>query len=152
MAGRLCSQPRRYMPSNPTHQPLVCKVAVLDDDQDAAASIAAILTQQGLDAAPFTTSESLEAATRHEQFAAFVLDWLLGDTTAATLIVKLRADPALAKAPIFLLSGNLALGGVPSDPDLAAAIRQYQLAYRPKPYSSIRLARDIVQALEQPDP
>jgi FixJ family two-component response regulator len=125
------------------------KVAVLDDDEDAASSIADILSQQGFDALAFSTAESLEAAAALDQFAAFVLDWLLGDTTAATLIVKLRAVPSLANAPIFLLSGNLAVGGVPSDPDLAAAILQYRLEYRSKPYSSVRLARDLTKAMKE---
>jgi DNA-binding NtrC family response regulator len=125
------------------------KVAVLDDDEDAASSIADILSQQGFDALAFSTAESLEAAAAQDQFAAFVLDWLLGDTTAATLIVKLRAVPSLANAPIFLLSGNLAVGGVPSDPDLAAAILQYRLEYRSKPYSSVRLARDLTKAMKE---
>lgn len=138
------------MDQNPPELPVLLKVAVLDDDHDVAASVAAILTKQGLDASAFTSCDGLEAAVRTEIFAAFVLDWFLGDGTAAALIVRLRSDRTLAKAPIFLLSGNLSVGGVPTDPHLAAVIRRYQLRYRAKPYSSVRLAKDLSQALRQP--
>jgi len=44
--------------------------------------------------------------------------------------------------------GNLALGGVPTDPELAAAIARHRLFYRAKPYSARQLARDIHTACE----
>lgn len=123
------------------------KVAVLDDDEDVVASIVAVLKQKGVEAAPFTSAESLEAATCQQTFSAFVLDWLLDDTTAGSLISKLRANPDMSAAPIFVLSGNLAVGGVPSDVELATAIRVYRLEYRAKPYSTVRLAKDLIAAL-----
>jgi DNA-binding NtrC family response regulator len=126
------------------------KVAVLDDDQDAAASIAELLVRQGLNATAFTSTQGLVAATQSETFAAFVLDWLVGDTTAASLIAQLRAKPALVNAPMFLLSGNLSVGGVPSDPELAQAIRLHRLHYRVKPCSAIVLARELLNALGKP--
>lgn len=125
------------------------KVAVLDDDPDAVASIAAILNQRGLLAVSFTSAEEVARCAPNEGFSAYVLDWLLGDSTAASLIATLRSNPESAQAPIFLLSGNLAVGGVPSDPDLAAAIRQYRLEYRAKPYSMMKLAQDLLSALKR---
>lgn len=123
------------------------KVAVLDDDPDAVASITAILNQRGLLAASFTGAEELARAFERERFSAYVLDWLLGDSTAESLIATLRSSSAAGEVPIFLLSGNLAVGGVPSDPELAAAIRQYRLEYRAKPYSMMKLAQDLLSAL-----
>jgi DNA-binding response OmpR family regulator len=125
------------------------KVAVLDDDENVVASITEALNEKGIDASPFVSAESLEAAALQVAFAAFVLDWLLDDTTAATLISKLRASPAHAQAPIFVLSGNLAVGGVPSDLELATAIREYRLEYRAKPFSTVRLAQDLITAIHR---
>jgi len=125
------------------------KVAVLDDDPDAVASIAAILNQRGLLAVSFTSAEEVARCAQQERFSAYVLDWLLGNSTAVSLIATLRSKPESAEVPIFLLSGNLAVGGVPSDPDLAAAIQQYRLEYRAKPYSMMKLAQDLSNALKR---
>ena len=125
----------------------VLRVAVLDDDRDAVASVTAILNQRGFRASAFTDAGQLEDAASTGQFVAFVLDWFLGSATAAPLIARLRARQASSRAPIFLLSGNLAVGGVPSDPGLASAIDQYGLQYRAKPYSSVKLAVDLRQSL-----
>jgi DNA-binding response OmpR family regulator len=124
------------------------KVAVLDDDQDAASSVADLLSTQGLSAYAFTTAGSLVSAAKVESFSAFVVDWLLGDSNATGLIEELRGNPALADVPFFLLSGNLAVSGVPSDLELAQVIRLHNLHYRVKPYSLIALARELLEALD----
>ena len=130
------------MNSSPT-----AAVAVLDDDDDVASSLAGLLTAHGLPAVAYQSVNGLSAAIAQREFAAFVLDWFLGDTTASDLIVRLRSDLRLARAPIFLLSGNLAVGGVPQDPELIAAIRRHRLHFRAKPYSPARLAQDLVLEL-----
>ena len=124
------------------------RVAVLDDDEDVVAAIATVLRIQGLQAQEFTGLAELEAATRATRFDAYVLDWLLGDVTALEIVRILRADSVNENVPIFLLSGNLAVGGVPTDPELAAAIARHRLFYRAKPYSARQLARDIHTACE----
>ena len=53
----------------------------------------------------------------------------------------------VALTPIFLLSGNLAVGGVPSDVALSQAIERHQLFYRAKPYSMVKLAKDLHHCL-----
>jgi DNA-binding NtrC family response regulator len=118
-------------------------VAVLDDDADLTASLAAILRRMNLQAFEFTDAAALAAASRACAFDAYVLDWLLDDVTAITLIQDLRSQESSARAPIFLLSGNLAVGGVPSDAALFEAIERHQLFYRAKPYSAVRLAKDL---------
>jgi len=122
------------------------RVAVLDDDADVVAAIGEVLRLQGLEVQEFTEQAELSLVIRETFFDAYVLDWLLGDVTALDIVVQLRADPASASIPIFLLSGNLALGGVPTDPVLAAAIAEHRLFYRAKPFSTRQLARDICAA------
>jgi CheY-like chemotaxis protein len=124
------------------------RVAVLDDDEDVVDSIATVLRMQGLEAQEFTGQAELMAALRETHFDAYVLDWLLGDVTALDIVIRLRTDLADDSIPIFLLSGNLALGGIPTDPVLAAAIAEHRLFYRAKPYSTRKLARDIQVAYE----
>ena len=125
------------------------QVAVLDDDEDVVAAIATVLRMQGLEVREFNAHDELEAAIAAERFDAYVLDWLLGDITALNIVTHLRAEPLNANVPIFLLSGNLALGGVPTDPVLASAIKEHRLFYRAKPYSTRQLARDIQTAIKR---
>lgn len=128
------------------------RVAVLDDDEDVVASIAVVLRRQGISVEEFTSAAELGDAARDRGFDAYVLDWLLGDATALDLIAILRADQLARAAPIFLLSGNLAVGGVPSDAALACAIERHGLFYRAKPYSTLKLASDLHVALDGGSP
>lgn len=126
-------------------------VAVLDDDADVTASIAAMLRRMNLQAFEFTDAGVLAAEARKRAFDAYVLDWLVDDVPAIALIEDLRGRPSSAHTPIFLLSGNLAVGGVPSDPDLLDAIERHQLLYRAKPYSIVKLAKDLHESLNGGD-
>jgi DNA-binding response OmpR family regulator len=123
------------------------RVAALDDDPAAVASVAAILNQSGFEVFAFTDALQLETASGAAPFAAYVLDWYLGNTTAAALIEGLRQRPSSAHVPIFLLSGNLAIGGVPTDQALAQAIERHRVEFRAKPYSGVKLAADLRLAL-----
>jgi len=123
------------------------RVAALDDDPAAVASIMAILNQSGFEVYAFTDPGQLEDASGAAPFAAFVLDWYLGNTTAAALIAGLRERPVSAHVPIFVLSGNLAIGGVPTDETLARTIVRHRVHYRAKPYSGVKLAADLRLAL-----
>jgi DNA-binding NtrC family response regulator len=128
----------------------VYRVAVLDDDCDLATAVAAVLSKNSLHARAFNTAESLLEACDGERFDAFVLDWLLADRTTFELIRTLRTTHRSARAPIFLLSGSLTIGEAPSDPALAQAITSYHLHCRVKPYSALRLAKDVL-AVVSPD-
>lgn len=118
-------------------------VAVLDDDWEAAASLCAGLRTQGLDAVAFSEPPTLWAGFLRTPFLAFVLDWTLETGTSAPLIACLRQHEQAAEAPIFLLSGSPAACGVPLDPDVAKAVSTYQLQFRAKPYSCIKLAAEL---------
>lgn len=122
-------------------------VAVLDDDSDVTASIAAVLRRLHLSAVEFNDPAMLAAESRRRAFDAYVLDWLMDEVTALALIEDLRGRESSARSPIFLLSGNLALGGVPSDPALLDAIARHRLIYRAKPYSTLKLAKDLHESL-----
>lgn len=134
-------------PSTESRADALPRIAALDDDPAAVASMTAILSQSGFDVVPYTDAVELEMAARATPFSAYVLDWYLGDTTAAPLIEALRRHPLSAGVPIFLLSGNLAVAGVPTDDALARIIGRYHVQYRAKPYSGVKLASDLRLAL-----
>jgi len=70
-----------------------------------------------------------------------------GNTTAAALIEGLRERPVSAHVPISVLSGNPAIGDVPTDETLARTIVRHRVHYRAKPYSGVKLAADLRLAL-----
>jgi CheY-like chemotaxis protein len=126
-------------------QPLI---AVLDDEDDAAASICQCLSLQHLRALPFTDPADLVAALRTHEVDAFVLDWSLGSSgTSGDLVEWLRANPATADAPIFILTGTMSVSGRPTDRELSAAIELHGLLFRRKPLPCVRLAQDLRAAI-----
>ena len=139
----------RFRPLMTTASLRVCRVAVVDDDYDTATATAAVLCRSGLRAAVFSTVVSLLEACNDEEFDAFVLDWQLADSTSLDLVRTLRARDQSARAPIFLLSGSLAVKGLPCDSVMAQAIKSYDLRYRLKPYSPLRLAQELLATLHQ---
>lgn len=126
------------------------RVAVLDDDVDAGEAIAARLIRRGCNSTAFVDARQLLEADRRHAFDAFVLDWLLVDTSAATAAREIRQRGQ--RRPIFVLSGNLAVNGQPTDGELVAAIDSLDLRYRGKPYSASRLADEILDALKERGP
>ena len=123
------------------------RVAVLDDEDDAAASICQCLVLQRLQAFPFTDPAELLLVIEKNTMDAFVLDWSLGDRTSCGLVQALRADPIMGSAPIFILTGTLAVGGRPVDPQLFEAIKTYRLQFRTKPLLCTKLAIDLRAAI-----
>jgi DNA-binding response OmpR family regulator len=121
-------------------------VAVLDDEVDVAASICQCLRLQGLDAIAFTDPDTLWLAAKGGRFHAFVLDWTLAHGTSEALIRSLREHPRVGSAPIFVLTATSSFGGVPADRQLARAVKQYGLHYRPKPFSCAVLGEQLRQA------
>ena len=123
------------------------RVAVLDDEADAAASICACLCRHQIEAHPFTEPGEVVAALAHAEFDAFVLDWCLADETSADLVraLRLRSKP---DAPIFILSGCMPRSGLAVDALLASAIERYRLVFRTKPISCAVLAVDLKSAIE----
>ena len=120
--------------------PAPCRVAILDDDADTAAAVAAVFGRSGLRATAFSMAEALLQACDECTFDAFVLDWMLEAGTSLAMIRRLRMRKPSARSPIFMLSGSLAMAGQLSDLALAQAIGAHDLQYRVKPYPPRRLA------------
>lgn len=125
------------------------RVAVLDDDPRVATTVTAMLVRHGFSAYSFNAPSDVLKATMERPFAAYVLDWFLGEETAQLLIAQLRAEVG-KRTPIVLLSGNLSIAGVPTDPTLASMLNLHGAIYRSKPYSGAKLANDLKEALASP--
>ncbi len=120
-------------------------VAVLDDDRDLTDSICAHLQASGYDARGFYRSEdlqtSIEAAQRHD---AFVIDWIVGETSTAKLIASLRSRDAAC--PILVLTAQVVSGMVPES-EIAAAVADYNLVFSEKPVRMAILSASLSRAL-----
>lgn len=108
-----------------------------------------MLVRHGFSAYSFSAPSEVLAATMERPFAAYVLDWFLGEETAQPLIARLRTEVG-KQTPIVLLSGNLSIAGVPTDPILASMLNLHGAIYRSKPYSGAKLASDLKEALASP--
>ena len=106
------------------------RVAVLDDDSDSAQSIVDFLGAKGMDAQPFNCAGDLLAAMESEPFEGFVVDWLLGDTTAKDLLSKIRAR--VPSGPVVILTGQIATG-IASEEELAMVGASYRALLYEKP-------------------
>lgn len=72
----------------------------------------------------------LEVSTRSQRFDGFVIDWIVGETTAINLISSLRVMQP--RVPIVVLTGHV-LDGVVDEGDIAKAVQQFGLVFSEKP-------------------
>lgn len=125
-------------------------VAVLDDDPAAAKSICENLNHRGFRATPFFKASALIKALETDAFDCFVLDWLVGRSTALPAIKAIR-EGTRPDAPVFLLTGALNHGETEDslEEDLANVTRTYRLLYKSKPMPPSVLAVEISSELER---
>lgn len=106
------------------------RVAVLDDDRDLARSIVDFLGAKGIDAQSFNCAVELLCAMESQNFEGFVVDWLLGDTTAKDLLSKIRAR--VPSGPVVVLTGQIATG-LATEAELAMVGASYRALLFEKP-------------------
>lgn len=110
------------------------RIAVLDDHPESARLIASYLESTGFEAVPFTSLDSLAAASATDQFDGYILDWLIGNDalndTARDLVAVIRSRDA--HCPIIILTGQMHTGAV-NEADIATAMVKYRLKLFEKP-------------------
>ncbi|UTH73136.1 helix-turn-helix domain-containing protein [Chromobacterium sp. IIBBL 290-4] len=121
-------------------------VAVLDDKD--ADLLSAILVQQGLFALPYSHPQMLLQALRHEEFDAFVLDWVLGaDTNCMEIIQIIRSQ--FPTVPIIVLTGY----ALEHEAELSQALQTHNVYYigKPTPGSilALQIKNMVTNAIEQ---
>jgi signal transduction histidine kinase/DNA-binding response OmpR family regulator/HAMP domain-containing protein len=136
---RLPAEPGRLDDSEPRRAIRGKRVLVVDDEREIAELIAADLEPYDIDAEIETRGELALERLRREHFDAVTLDILMDGKSGLDVLRELRADPALRKTPVVVvsvLSGHQALYGEwkvakPIDPlQLADAIGSAVLAGR----------------------
>jgi CheY-like chemotaxis protein len=118
------------------------QVALLEDDTRAAAALVEAFRPLGIVAMPYADSASLRAAIAHRRFDAYVLDWLLGDGTAATIVEEIRLHRA--HVPILVVTGALA-ADCEMENSLLELSAQWNFSTLDKPVRPMNLANALKQ-------
>lgn len=120
-------------------------IAIIDDERLSADNLRDFLNDSGFHAKSFYDSYSIERASQECTFDGFVVDWILGDRTAESLIKQIRSS-INPTAPIILLTGEYQSGRV-NVSDVARVVRQFDVVYQEKPTRLPMIAAELSKAL-----
>ncbi len=109
------------------------RFAILDDDLEVARALAAGFVELGYEAAAFSSEAQLNAALQLDAFDGYVIDWVLANGTADSLVARLRSQSATT--PIALLTGKAGTKDV-DEKALVSAIEQHGLLFLQKPVTA----------------
>ena len=118
------------------------QVALLEDDTRAAEALVEAFRPLGIVATPYADSASLRAAIAHRRFDAYVLDWLLGDGTAAPVVEEIRQHRA--HIPILVVTGAL-MADSEMEKSLLELSAQWNFSTLDKPVRPMNLANALKQ-------
>ena len=118
------------------------QVALLEDDTRAAEAMVEAFRPLGIVATPYADSASLRAAIAHRRFDAYVLDWLLGDGTAAPVVEEIRQHRA--HIPILVVTGALTADSE-MEKSLLALSAQWNFSTLDKPVRPMNIANALKQ-------
>ena len=93
------------MPERPSGRPNR-RILIVDDDPDVAGVLAAILAEEGCDAAIARDGQEALALARAASPALILMDVLLPDLDGPEVCRRLQADPATARIPIIFVTGT----------------------------------------------
>ena len=118
------------------------QVALLEDDTRAAEALVEAFRPLGIIATPYADSASLRAAIAHRRFDAYVLDWLLGDGTAAPIAEEIRQHSA--RIPILVVTGAL-MADSDMEQSLLELSARWNFSTLDKPVRPMNLANALKQ-------
>ena len=123
------------------------RVAVLDDNEDIAMSVVEYMNGTGIDAQAFFSLDELMGQVDAKPFDGYVIDWLIDQQNARSLIAAIRAkDPS---CPIVLLTGQLVNGNA-DESELASIASYYRLTFFEKPVRTSSLLSALRLGFELP--
>jgi ActR/RegA family two-component response regulator len=120
-------------------------IAILDDDQDLTDSICAHFQTSEYEARPFYRTADLVASARLQHYDAFVIDWIVGESSSLGLIAKLRAQDS--SCPIIVLTAQV-LSGLVGEEEIAEAVKKYDLVFSEKPVRMSILSATLSRAFD----
>ena len=118
------------------------QVALLEDDTRAADALVEAFRPLGIVATPYVDSASLRAAIAHRRFDAYVLDWLLGEGTAAAIVEEIRQHRP--HVPVVVVTGAL-MADSEMEQRLLALSAQWNFSTLDKPVRPMNLANALKQ-------
>ncbi len=121
------------------------QVALLEDDARAAEALVEAFRPLGIIATPFGDGPSLLRAMAQRGFDAYVLDWLLHEGTAATVVEQIRAQRP--QIPIVVVTGALA-GDADMEQSLQDLSTQWNFSTLDKPVRPMNLANALKQLVK----
>lgn len=122
------------------------RIAVVDDSPDVAETICEYFAEKGVAAIAYYDSVSFRKALEVEDFDGYILDWLLGEETAAPIVRGIRASEN-ADAPIFLLTGKISTGEASED-EIADIVSSFNARCEEKPVRLPILFAEVARALK----
>jgi len=123
------------------------RVALLEDDDNAAAVVAMALEGEGMVVQAHKTPADLAASLTRRPFQAYVIDWLLGAGTAEAAIRQIRArQPAV---PIAITTGALHTGAE-TEGSLIPFAEQFSVGIFEKPFRQAVLASYLRRGMTEP--
>jgi CheY-like chemotaxis protein len=118
------------------------QVAILEDDTRAAEALVEAFRPLGIAATPFADSDSLRAAIAQRRFDAYVLDWLLAEGTAASVVEEIRGHRP--HVPILVVTGAL-MADSDMEKSLLELSAQWNFSTLDKPVRPMNLANALKQ-------
>lgn len=118
------------------------QVALLEDDARAAGALVDAFRPLGIQATPFAGRAPLLSALHRRRFDAFVLDWLLPDGDAASVVEAIRLHRH--HVPIIVVTGAL-VADVDAERTLQQLSLQWNFSTLDKPVRPMNLANAIKQ-------
>jgi CheY-like chemotaxis protein len=118
------------------------QVALLEDDARAAEALVEAFRPLGIVATPYADSASLRAAIAHRRFDAYVLDWLLGEGTAARIVEEIRQHRS--HIPVVVVTGAL-MADSEMERTLLELSAQWNFSTLDKPVRPMNLANTLKQ-------
>ena len=118
------------------------QVALLEDDLRASQALLEAFRPLGIVATPYADSASLRAALAYRRFDAYVLDWLLGEGTAAGIVEEIRQHRS--HIPIVVVTGAL-MADSEMERTLLELSAQWNFSTLDKPVRPMNLANTLKQ-------
>jgi hypothetical protein len=118
------------------------QLALLEDDTRAAEALVDAFRPLGIVAIPYADSAALRTAIARRRFDAYVLDWLLGDGTAAGIVEEIRLHRP--HVPILVVTGAL-MADSDMENSLLALSAQWNFSTFDKPVRPMNLANALKQ-------
>ena len=118
------------------------QVALLEDDLRAADALVEAFRPLGIVATPYADSDALRDAIAHRRFDAYVLDWLLAEGTAASIVEEIRNHRA--HVPILVVTGAL-MADSEMEKSLLDLSAQWNFSTLDKPVRPMNLANALKQ-------